>query len=94
MDLLKVFDNARHQKAFEQWLNWTSEREIQMEPDAIDNIAAAQRSAQAGTGRAYSYTEYFTRAAWDKSMPPIDQVQIYDAKTPSGSPVIQLRAGC
>lgn len=94
MELTKIFDNARHQAAFEKWLNYVNEREIQMEPNAIANIAAVQRGPYARHLRAYSYAEYFGRAAWDKTMPPIDQVQIYDMKTPSGVPSIKFRAGC
>lgn len=94
MELSKIFDSAIHQKAFENWLTRNKERGIEIEADAIGNIAAAQRGPFAAHQRAYSYTEYFTRATWDKTMPPIDQVQIYDQKTPSGLPIIRLRAGC
>lgn len=55
------------------------QRGVQLESDALDNIVAAQQrpmTGAAGTGRAYSYTEYFTRATWDKTLPPIGQVQI------------------
>ncbi len=78
-DVNDIFKNVEHNRAFQEWLKSISDKKTPMNHDFIVNIRAAQErpmTGPVGSGRAYTYREYFGKAAWVKDMPPIDQVQI------------------
>ena len=91
-DLQDIFKDAAHNEAFGKWLDFLASKQIIMNHDFIENIRAAQNKPMdgpPGSGRGFSYTEYFGRAAWDKNMPPIEKIQIVEHDFVTEKPVRQ-----
>lgn len=85
-----IFKDTAHNEALRRWLDYVAAEGILMDHDFLSNIKAVQAkplTGPAGSGRAYTYTEYFTTASRDTNMPPIDQVQII---LPSDDEVAEL----
>jgi len=84
MKFKDLFNDTVHETAFKRWLQWIQRYWVEIPENAADVMSYTQQKpwgASPGAGRAYTYNEYFTRAARGEDLPPLSHVQIFDSAT-------------